>query len=443
MKALALGLVPAAALMFVAAQPPRAQEAARTEAVPKGALALLFTGEQNGYLTPCGCSKPMLGGIPRLATWLRGYPPASRIQVDNGDLTEAAGRQDELKAETLVEMHSQLGCEAINLGEKDFRLGMAYLRSLEQRFKGALLCANALSEAGEPLFKEFTVVERGAAGAAQKVAIVGLLSAQFAGAVAAAAPEVRLEEPEEALKRLEGRLPADARFRVLLYHGPVDEAAAILRRSPGWTLAVCAHEGSDPREPRQEGEAVLATVGEDGKHAGRAFLFPARAAEVRWEDLGPEHADDPAMAAAKDLYLERVTAEDLLAKTPRVPLKPGEAYAGSAACAPCHAQAHRVWKASGHSRALATLVREKHDRDPECVRCHVVGLDRQGGFVSQDKTPQLAHVGCESCHGPAKAHAANPKRRLARVGQEGCLVCHDPRNSPRFSYQTYWPRIRH
>src|SRR6185503_20510447 len=99
--------------------------------------------ELNGNITPCGCSKPMLGGLPRRATYLKSLGVAANlVPVDNGDLTEAMGRQDELKAETIVEAFNRMQYAAINLGEKDFRLGMAYLQSLRARSKGAMLCAN-------------------------------------------------------------------------------------------------------------------------------------------------------------------------------------------------------------------------------------------------------------------------------------------------------------
>ena len=43
-----------------------------------------------------------------------------------------------------------------------------------------------------------------------------------------------------------------------------------------------------------------------------------------------------------------------------------------------------------------------------CLSCHTVGYGLPTGFVSQSKTPQLANVQCENCHGPAANHQANP-----------------------------------
>jgi hypothetical protein len=43
-----------------------------------------------------------------------------------------------------------------------------------------------------------------------------------------------------------------------------------------------------------------------------------------------------------------------------------------------------------------------------CLVCHTVGDGLPTGFVSLAKTPKLAGVQCENCHGPASYHAGNP-----------------------------------
>src|SRR5207248_2995821 len=117
---------------------------------------LVWTGEQDGHLEPCGCAKPQLGGMVRRAGYLRAAGTAGpSLRLDNGDLTEAHGRQDELKAETSIQLLNQLGYAAINLGETEFRLGLPYLQYLASSFKGALLSANARDAADRPVFKEY------------------------------------------------------------------------------------------------------------------------------------------------------------------------------------------------------------------------------------------------------------------------------------------------
>jgi len=418
----------------------------KPEKAAASALLVVASGELNGHLTPCGCSKPMLGGLPRRASYLTGLPGTMPVvRLENGDLTEALGRQDELKAETAVEMLDRMKYDAINLGEKDFQLGTPYLQALGARFKGALLCANARDDKGAPLFKESVVLKRQAAGRPVRVAIVGLISEQYGDAIHTLSPEVTIETPETTLKRLMPPLLAQSDVRILLYHGPKAEAEALAQQFTMFQLVVCAHEGDVPSALQQIGASGLLSGGEDGKRLAAVRLQPepgGRAASTQ-VTLTPDYADDRDTIEIKKAYLQRVTAEGLLDKTPRTPTASGAAYAGTQSCATCHAAADAVWRLSGHAHALRTLAKEGEDRDPECVRCHVVGLERQTGFASHKKTPDLENVGCESCHGPASKHVADPKNRLEKAGSAACGQCHVVQHSPHFDFQPYWAKIKH
>jgi nitrate/TMAO reductase-like tetraheme cytochrome c subunit len=143
------------------------------------------------------------------------------------------------------------------------------------------------------------------------------------------------------------------------------------------------------------------------------------------------------------LYQQMLKQEKLLAKVPREE-HPGGEFAGSALCAPCHRAAADVWRRSRHPGAYQTLVKKSRDSDPECAVCHTVGLKYTSGFVSAEATPGLGHVGCESCHGPGKAHNDDPGGVKIPKGDEAtCRKCHDTDNDPEFEFKTYWPKIRH
>jgi hypothetical protein len=277
------------------------------------------------------------------------------------------------------------------------------------------------------------------------IAIIGLISEQYADGIHALSPGVTIESADVALKRLMPQIAARSDVRILIYHGSKAEAEALAKQFEGIHLVLCAHEGDEPSAVLHVGACGLMSAGEDGKRVAAIQLDPNK----HWRAMSssivltPDYADDKDILDAKKSYLLRVDAERLLDKTPRIPTADGAAFVGSRACARCHIAADAAWRASNHSRALATLQREGENHDPDCVKCHVVGLEQQTGFASHEKTPHLEDVGCESCHGPGSKNIADPKHSLGKAGSASCAPCHVVEHSPRFEFDPYWSKIAH
>ena len=130
-------------------------------------------------------------------------------------------------------------------------------------------------------------------------------------------------------------------------------------------------------------------------------------------------------------------------------------FVGSNKCKLCHSGQHKSWKATKMANAFDLLkpgsraeARKKAKLDPDkdytsdttCLPCHVTGYGKPGGFKSIEQTPELAGVGCESCHGAASAYLAEDKMSnknkeykaadLAAAGltkptKQTCLQCHN------------------
>jgi hypothetical protein len=87
---------------------------------------------------------------------------------------------------------------------------------------------------------------------------------------------------------------------------------------------------------------------------------------------------------------------------------------------------------------------DDQDKNPECVACHVVGYDAEGGFASMKSSPHLANVQCENCHGPRKDHIDHPTKKGDLVdAKKVCVECHQGNHSPNFEYKKYWDLIKH
>jgi hypothetical protein len=187
--------------------------------------------------------------------------------------------------------------------------------------------------------------------------------------------------------------------------------------------------------PKMVGETMIVAVGHKSRSLGVVGVFPGSAPgqfELKYQlvSIGPEYetpegkeAANPVLALMEKYALE-VKNGNYLGKFPRtkhsIQLAHENAkYIGSEACGNCHVQADKVWKASKHSRAFASLVKAKHPSlrqfDGECVACHTVGFEHLTGYADPKnnikRNTLLENVGCESCHGPGSAHANEPLNR--------------------------------
>lgn len=117
-------------------------------------------------------------------------------------------------------------------------------------------------------------------------------------------------------------------------------------------------------------------------------------------------------------------------------------YIGTAKCRSCHMDEYRVWRTTEHSKNFEDLEGDER-ATADCLQCHTTGYGK-GGFVSEEETPNLTNVGCESCHGPGSLHAEAAKEAEDAEGEaeEGaeitwntkypkfvintCVECHKP-----------------
>lgn len=132
------------------------------------------------------------------------------------------------------------------------------------------------------------------------------------------------------------------------------------------------------------------------------------------------------------------------------------AYVGVKNCKKCHLKQWKSWSQTSMAQAYdkllpgaATEAKVSAGLDPEtdyttdadCVRCHVTGYGKLGGFRSIEETPELAGVGCETCHGPGGTYTQDKymslknkeykKSEVVAVGMvdmvsaEQCVGCHN------------------
>ena len=421
----------------------------------KPEVALLLSGQLHGYLQPCGCSEPQLGGLARRYSFLqslkgRGWPI---VTVDLGDLGQRSGPQAVLKYTKAMEALHLMGYTAIAAGKNE--MDMPFIEALSNYALNnpspRVLAANLLDAEGQfqDMLRPWAVSET---DTGVKVGVVALIGPSVSTKVRDTT--LRFAKDNGAVLKKSVRALADkkADLIVLLYQGSMKEGKAC---AEFWARA----QNSDPTLPRihviqclsdeedppslaeKAGNSMVITVGQKGRFVGIVAAYRTDKANeplhLRYKlvTIGPEFQSEKGKAAGNPIvalmeeYTKELKDRDYLARFPRTPHSiqaqfPKARYVGSERCGDCHFHAYDVWKPrkdlqKQHSKAYQTLVdaREPSLRqfDGECVVCHVVGFNHPTGFydkgVKESIREALKGVGCESCHGPASEHVKNVNNR--------------------------------
>lgn len=170
----------------------------------------------------------------------------------------------------------------------------------------------------------------------------------------------------------------------------------------------------------------------------------------RFEAMRKELPDNPAIRAIVDTTTSEVNRIGKAAAKTRIADStgqkqrgPSENYAGSTACTSCHAPQFAKWRGTQHATAYDTLEAKGQQFNVQCLPCHITGPAAQTGQEMLALAHDLRQVGCESCHGPARAHTLQPT--AAKAGQptmDTCLRCHIGEHDDRFNFSEALSRLR-
>ncbi|MFT4709998.1 MAG: putative CxxxxCH...CXXCH cytochrome family protein [Planctomycetota bacterium] len=436
----------------------------------------LFIGPARGKLEPCGCSGGQLGGIDRLSSMLSfAAPPdgqqALRIAAGGVVASDAQAHPSWAKAqlETLWQSFGMMSMDMVGLAETDLvlmdemtgvkmLLGAVPVVATNLLIEGTELgSANSAGEApffqrsfqptGGPQFFSFlpkTAKAQSTSGSGEDAksinwialdAVQALMALQATGTFDPSIPSVVLFEGTDADHDALGTfLGASA---TLLRVNDDYEASHALKRAEGKSASAAL------------GTRLRYVVRLDSRETGLTFNLNTVTEDV---------PGDPVLASMRGLYrmmLEVYGARDAVADSK------GEAgfggFAGSSACATCHADAYEIWEESLHYVAMEALVDDLRDgspatNDPNCIYCHSVGYGYVSGYGSAKLSDEarwgalddFAGVGCESCHGPGAQHVLTAAPEHIDLGGEyTCLKCHDSENDPTFHFGRKWPDIEH
>ena len=459
---------------------------------------LVLTGEQHGYLEPCGCSLTQSGGVSRRGDMFKQISDRNWefLSFDLGGMVKRSRRQDKIKFEAIRQALITLGYKTAALGVEDLALETDYLFSLvatdagQPNAKMPYLSANIdfYEEADLPTPSRYLVYEVNGI----KVGVTAIFGNDYVkklyGDNDPPAGQIKIVSPEEGIKRV---LPEIEKTKpdvlLLLSHAKEAETKAILEKFPQFNIALHAGGIEDPHitsQPELVGKTQLWEVGYKGKKVGLVGIYKEKDGEHKFKfelvDLDKDRfGKTQSMEDIMAFYQDRLKEENLVETETALPDPDDSTYVGAKVCGNCHKKAYLKWRSSKHSHAFDSLKKGRKGTkpeewvsriyDPECLSCHVTGWDPQeylryeSGYLNETVSAHLKGNQCENCHTAGSKHVElelawkkNPKQtpellaerkkmhlEFATAEQKVCIKCHDPDNSPGFNFKKYWEEVKH
>ncbi|MCY2964806.1 MAG: multiheme c-type cytochrome [Planctomycetota bacterium] len=458
------------------------------------AAVIVFSGEQHGYVEPCGCSLKQLGGVSRRADFFRQledreYPLAA---FDLGGLVNRpTRRQGKLKLQMSLHALRDMRYGGVALGAEELRNGIELI-TYEDR--PPFLACNIVI-AGDPdlglVIPKLILTVGG-----KKLGVTSVFGKSMAPEILSQtdAAEVEVLDPLESLKKTIAELEAEQPdLLILLSHARPEETKALAAEFPQLDIVAAIGGPEDPNpRPAFEGKTLWVWPGQKGKFLGVVGLFPEDAANrLKFEAVALDEdrfKEMPHMREHMRHYQEMLELQKLVSteQTIDYPRNAAESdtneFLGAETCGECHPKAYKHWKTTGHARGAVSLKQGRPGQeatyisrlhDPECVACHVTGWDPKefvryrSGWSDEVSGAHLAGQQCENCHGPGSRHV-ELERLLAQGADKAdstqvdhwrdflhlevdkafdlCAKCHDGDNDPHFhtpTFSEYWDKVKH
>ena len=414
-----------------------------TAASPQtGQFTLVYTGNLNGELEPCGCAvETDLGGIKRRATMIQSLRDETPdlFLLSSGGLLNSNAPRDKLKGLYILKGMATMNYDAIGVQWRD----LAYGSEFTQQEKLPWVNSNWYDDS----FKKIKQVKHNNIN----FSIFNWMDPRKAPQRQMLGEHQSVTKNTDHLKQQLSQSHKNNRLNVVLStlslkkarkHLPLDLIDILFIRTVD----------EEYGQPKLEQRTLILQPGTRGMRIGKidiklnnnrishfkqdVFKLPDSIADAAY--LTPWYTEYN--ARVKENYEKSVAIKKLM-RTGQSP------YVGEQTCKSCHSSQYKIWKQSKHANAFEQLEAVNKAFDPDCIGCHTVGFEKSGGYIDTKITAHLLNVQCESCHGAGKKHAdsagAKPVANAGWSKEKMCSQCHIGSHSPEFKLNDYWSRIAH
>lgn len=357
-------------------------------------INLLFSHNINGETHPCGCRQFPLGGLPQANGVIKSLKKeAPTLYVDTGDtffettiVPQFIKSSSEYKAKKIAQALDLLELKFMTPGDQDFSLGEEFLVEISKKHKFKFLISNS-SKLMKIQHQKLARVDTGNLA----LFFIGVLSPELLRA------EYRdlLVSPLQAIKAQINTIQTKYKHLknkkiILLSHSGMELDEKIALSFPNIDWIIGAHSQSFLSQTNDVGSTKIVQTLSRNHYIGHISLALNKKAKSKYKliqtlDNTQHLIKENSMIKWLSDYKTQLDKIYLLEQKSSLPIQTETQIPTYISCSDCHTQQVDFWQGSAHSTAFASLIHAKSSNNPNCVKCHSVGYNQEGGFFSTKK----------------------------------------------------------
>ncbi|MFV2056448.1 MAG: multiheme c-type cytochrome [Thiohalomonadales bacterium] len=413
-------------------------------------LSLVYSGNLDGELEPCGCSEQGdLGGIKRRVTLLDELRKKNKnlIAISSGGLIKAEGSADRIKSDFILQGFKAFNYDAIAVQWPDLVYGEQYISAQALPW----VVTNWQAKPEKNGIRKFIEITRRLQDESVVIEFFAWLDPK-ASPLRSMQGDHKLVNTDRNFLSERVQSAKSKQHYTIVSTGLAFEQLQTTLPLKWIDIVIMESAYEEFSEPKKIANTIILQPGSRGMRIAKIELQIQQGKILKWQHevlAMPESTEDsPRMLAWYAEYNAAVKKDYLrLSEVKKLQASGESPFAGEEACETCHASQYARWQSSDHADAFDDLELVGKSYDPACLQCHTVGFDKKGGFIDFAVTGDLMGVQCESCHGAARSHVTSGGKTAvsnkAWSKQKICNQCHTQPHSPGFSIKQYWPKIAH
>ncbi len=357
-------------------------------------FSILFSHSIMGETHPCGCRHFPLGGLPQVAGLFHELNKTKNtFYIDTGDtffetpiIPKHLIESSKFKALNLAKGLDKLGLKFMLIGDLDLALGIRFLREIKENVSFEYLISNLENENTLP-HRKIVKIDL----AAKKVYLVGLLDRELLKAEHRSLFKNKFSAMKDLLLELkkQGFDHSNPNHElIVMSHSGMSADEEFAKSFPQIDWIIGSHTQSFTNFPNVEGSTKIVQVLSKNHYVGEVKLLTKKKVEEQFvyheirEELSKKITENPFEAFIQEhktkLNQIREKEQNALVHTSDEIVKIRTANS----CIECHSDQSKKWESTAHATSFMTLVKANEANNPSCIKCHSVGFQKEGGFVS-------------------------------------------------------------